>query len=82
MRARGGRTGCCGRQAWHQGDGGLILTTAEALTEARKEALRAEPKIEIVDRDQLCQMVADLKLGVIVKSADDISVDVNFFQAF
>ena len=65
-----------------RGDGGIILTTAEALTEARKEAERAEPKIEIIDRDQLCQLVADLKLGVIVRSADDISVDVNFFQAF
>ena len=61
-------------------EGGVILTTAIMLPEARKEASRADPKIDVIDRDLLVADLMDLKLGVIVHSKDEIEIDPGFFQ--
>ena len=62
-------------------DGGQIITTAVCTPEARREASRAEPMIEVIDRDQLCTQLMELRLGVAVHSADDIEVDMEFLNA-
>ncbi len=62
-------------------DKGIILTTGNFTTDAKKEALRdgATP-IELVDGEKLVEMFEDLSLGLIPKK--DFDIDSDFFNQF
>ncbi|MBN8918210.1 MAG: restriction endonuclease [Rhizobiales bacterium] len=57
-------------------DKGLIITTGNFTTEARREATRdGAPAIDLVDGDALCELLKDLKIGVKVETIESVSID-------
>lgn len=57
-------------------DKGLIITTGTFTKDARAEATRdGAPAIDLVDGDDLCQLMKDLKLGVKVRLVEEVDVD-------
>lgn len=64
-------------------DKGLILTTGRFTAEAQKEAVRdGAPAIELIDGDELCTLLRDLKLGVSVEVVETTVVNKEFFAEF
>ncbi|MDP3568950.1 restriction endonuclease [Sediminibacterium sp.] len=62
-------------------DKGLIITTGAFTSEARKEATRdGAPAIDLVDGESLCQLIKDLKLGIHVRTLEEVEVDKAFFD--
>ncbi len=59
---------------------GIFLTTGTFSAEAKKEAERVDPKIELVDGERLVEMLQDLKLGV--KERRVFDVDYPFFEQY
>ncbi len=59
---------------------GIFLTTGSFSTEARKEAERVDPKIELVDGEKLVEMFQQHELGVKPRTVFD--VDTKFFEPF
>jgi restriction system protein len=59
---------------------GIFLTTGTFSAEAKKEAERVDPKIELVDGERLVEMFQDLKLGV--KERKEFDVDYPFFEQY
>src|SRR3984893_12147196 len=54
-------------------DKGLIITTSTFTADARKEATRdGAPAIDLVDGEAMCQLLKELKLGVIVNLAEEV----------
>jgi len=65
-------------------DKGLIITTGTFTSEARKEAARdGAPAIDLIDGENLCILMKDLKLGVTIKArmVEDVTLDEPFFAA-
>ncbi len=61
-------------------DKGLMMTTGTFTTEARKEATRdGAPAVDLVDGEALCDLLKDLKLGVV--PVTDYAVNEEFFKA-
>jgi restriction system protein len=63
-------------------DKGLIITTGNFTSDARREATRdGAPAIDLVDGELLCQLLKEKELGVRVRkvSTEEVSVDTNFF---
>jgi restriction system protein len=57
-------------------DKGLIMTTGRFTAEARKEATRdGAPAIDLVDGDDLCQLLRELKIGVRTKIVEEVEID-------
>ncbi len=57
-------------------DKGLIITTGSFTKDARSEATRdGAPAIDLVDGDDLCQLMKDLKLGVKVRLVEEVEID-------
>lgn len=57
-------------------DKGLIMTTGRFTAEARREATRdGAPAIDLVDGDDLCQLLKELKIGVRTKIVEEIEID-------
>lgn len=57
-------------------DKGLIMTTGRFTADARKEATRdGAPAIDLVDGDDLCQLLKELKIGVRTKIVEEIEID-------
>lgn len=62
-------------------DKGLFLTTGTFTSSAMKEANReGVPAIDLIDGDQLCEILKNLKLGVITELVEDVSVDEEWFE--
>ncbi|MFN7158091.1 MAG: restriction endonuclease [Erythrobacter cryptus] len=64
-------------------DKGLIITTGTFTPDARKEATRdGAPAIDLIDGDALCELLKDLRLGVMVKEvrSEEITIDPAFFE--
>jgi restriction system protein len=62
-------------------DKGLILTTGTFSAEARREATRdGAPAIDLIDGEALCELLKELRLGVVVKQVEEMEVEPNFFK--
>ena len=64
-------------------DKGLLITTGTFTREARTEAQRdGAPPLDLIDGEELVQRLKDLRLGinVIQRVAEDIQVNVDWFQ--
>ena len=63
-------------------DKGLILTTGTFTSEAKKEATRdGAPTIDLIDGDDFCELLKQLRLGVAVEQIEKVSVDDDWFQS-
>jgi restriction system protein len=64
-------------------DKGLILTTGTFTAEARREAGRdGAPPIDLVDGVELCDILRDLRLGVGVRTVEEVIIDDAAFHVF
>ena len=61
-------------------DKGIIITTGNFTSDAKTEARRVPPPIELVDGEKLVQMFENLELGL--KPKKDFDLDYNFFNDF
>lgn len=65
-------------------DKGLIITTGNFTTDARREATRdGAPAIDLVDGELLCQLLRERRLGVSVREirTEEVTVDAAFLAA-
>lgn len=62
-------------------DRGLVITTGTFSRDAKMEATRdGAPPIDLVDGEQLLDKLKDLRLGVVVKMVEHVSVLPEFFD--
>lgn len=62
-------------------DKGLLITTGSFTSEARKEATRdGAPTIDLIDGEELCELLKRLKLGVEVKTVENVTVKQEWFE--
>ncbi|MEQ8267885.1 MAG: restriction endonuclease [Parvibaculum sp.] len=63
-------------------DKGLIITTGRFTADARKEAIRdGAPAIDLVDGDDLCELLKNLRIGVKVQMVEEVEIDEAVFAA-
>lgn len=65
-------------------DKGLIITTGTFTADARREATRdGAPAIDLIDGENLCLLLKELRLGVAVSErvVEEVAVDRSFFHA-
>lgn len=61
-------------------DKGLIITTGTFSNDAKKEATRdGAPAIDLIDGDLLCDLLKQLKLGVLIEMVEQVTVDEEWF---
>ncbi len=61
-------------------DKGLFMTTGSYTPDAQKEATRdGAPAIDLIDGEQLCELLKNLKLGVTTKMVEEVSVEGDWF---
>ena len=61
-------------------DKGLMITTGTFTPDAKREATRdGAPAIDLIDGDQLCDLLRQLKLGVKTELVEQMSVDNDWF---
>jgi len=64
-------------------DKGLFITTGTFTADARKEAARdGAPAIDLIEGEQLCEILKDLKLGVSTELVEQVSVHREWFDQF
>lgn len=62
-------------------DKGLLITTGTFTTDSKKEATRdGAPAIELIDGEQLCDLLKQLKLGVSTELVEKVAVDPAWFS--
>jgi restriction system protein len=62
-------------------DKGLIVTTGTFSPEAKREATRdGAPAIDLLDGEALCDLLKDLRIGVDVKQAEEVTLDEAAFR--
>jgi restriction system protein len=62
-------------------DKGIIITTSTFTAEARREATRdGAPAIDLIDGESLCQLLKERRLGVGVKTVEQVDIDPTFFD--
>lgn len=62
-------------------DKGLMITTGTFTPDAKREATRdGAPAIDLLDGDQLCELLKQLKLGVRIELVEQMSVEPSFFE--
>jgi restriction system protein len=62
-------------------DKGLLITTGTFTTDAKREATRdGAPAIELIDGEQLCDLLKQLKLGVSTELVEKVVVDEGWFS--
>lgn len=67
-----------------RGEKGLLITTATFTSDAKKEANRdGAPPVDLVDGDQLCKLLAEHRIGVLVEQQiiETITVDLAAISA-
>lgn len=61
-------------------DKGLFITTGTFTPDAKREATRdGAPAIDLIDGDQLCDLLQQLKLGVKTELVEKMTVDADWF---
>jgi restriction system protein len=61
-------------------DKGLFITTGSYTPDAQKEATRdGAPAIDLIDAEQLCELLKNLRLGVATKMVEEVSVEADWF---
>ncbi len=61
-------------------DKGLIITTSTFTPDARREATRdGAPAIDLIDGEDLCNLLKDLKIGTTVKLVEQVEIDESVF---
>ena len=61
-------------------DNGLMITTGTFTSDAKREATRdGAPAIDLIDSDQLCDLLKQLKLGVKTELVESMTVDSEWF---
>ncbi|MFZ5932305.1 MAG: restriction endonuclease [Pseudomonadota bacterium] len=62
-------------------DKGLIITTSTFTRDARIEATRdGAPAIDLIDGEDLCRLLKDKNIGVIIKMVEEVEIDADFFM--
>ncbi len=63
-------------------DKGLFITTGRFTPDARREAARegAHP-IDLLDGEQLCDLLKQLKIGVLTKTVEEVEIKPEVFKA-
>jgi restriction system protein len=63
-------------------DKGLFITTGRFTADARREATReGAPPIDLVDGEQLCELLKELKIGVLTKAVEQVDIQSEVFKA-
>jgi restriction system protein len=61
-------------------DKGLMMTTGTFTPEAKREATRdGAPAIDLIDGDQLCDLLKQLKLGVRTEMVEKMTVEPDWY---
>ena len=64
-----------------RGDKGIFITTGSFTSEARKEANRdGAPAIDLIDGEDLCNLLKDLKLGLETEIVEKVFVRTDWFN--
>jgi restriction system protein len=62
-------------------DKGLVITTGTFTPEAKREATKdGAPAIDLIDGDQLCNLLKQLKLGVRTEMVEKMTVESEWFD--
>jgi restriction system protein len=62
-------------------DKGLLITTGTFTSDAKREATRdGAPVIDLIDGDDLCEKLKDLKLGVSTQQVEEVSINPHWFE--
>jgi restriction system protein len=62
-------------------DKGVIITTGTFTPDAKREATRdGAPAIDLIDGDQLCDLLKDLKLGVHTEMVEQVKLEPRWFD--
>ena len=63
-------------------DKGLLITTGTFTPDAKREATRdGAPAIELIDGDQLCDLLKQLKLGIRTEIVEKMTVEPAWFDS-
>jgi len=63
-------------------DKGLLITTGTFTPDAKREATRdGAPAIELIDGDQLCDLLKQLKLGIRTGMVEKMTVESAWFDS-
>jgi restriction system protein len=63
-------------------DKGLLITTGTFTPDAKREATRdGAPAIELIDGDQLCDLLKQLKLGIRTEMVEKMTVEPTWFDS-
>jgi restriction system protein len=63
-------------------DRGLVMTTGTFSRDAKAEATRdGAPPIDLVDGEELLDKLKELRLGVVVRTIEEVSVDEQWFES-
>jgi restriction system protein len=61
-------------------DKGLMITTGSFSADAKREATRdGAPAIDLIDGELLCDLLKQLKLGVVTKMVEHVDIDTTWF---
>ncbi len=64
-------------------DKGLFITTGRFTPDAKREATRdGAPQIELIDGEQTCELLKDLKLGIKTEMVEHVTVVPEVFREF
>ncbi len=64
-----------------RGDKGLFITTGTFTSSAREEANRdGAPAIDLINGEELCRLLKNLKLGVQTRVIEEVTVDESWFD--
>lgn len=67
---------------WGRTDKGLLITTGIFTPDAKREATRdGAPVIDLIDGNELCTLLKELKLGVSTKLVEETTIDSEWFQS-
>jgi restriction system protein len=63
-------------------DKGLLITTGTFTPDAKREATRdGAPAIDLIDGDQLCDLLKQLRLGVRTEMVEKMVVESGWFES-
>ncbi len=67
-----------------RGEKGLLITTGTFTRDARAEATRdGAPPVELIDKDDLCELLKEYSIGVrtTTRTVEDVDVEPDFFAS-
>jgi restriction system protein len=65
-----------------RGERGLLITTGSFTVDAKEEATRVNPSIDLIDGERLCDLLKRYELGIhtVTRTVEDTTVDGEFFE--